>query len=119
MNRNGKQMKLEATHLTEAHRCEIIAKLSKLNVSSKRATFDDANNKNYCVVMLEGVDEVLETMRTEEEPPIGDEIQPIETFAAFESATDFKGFGALHNTVLDIDDQLLCFALQTEVGTDV
>ena len=30
--------------------------------------------------MLESVDEVLETMRIEEEPPINDEIQPIETF---------------------------------------
>ena len=33
-----------------------------------------------------------------------------------ESATDFKGFEALHNTVLDIDDQLLCANVQTEVG---
>ena len=36
MNRNGKQMKQEATHLTGAQRCEIIAKLSKPNVLSKR-----------------------------------------------------------------------------------
>jgi hypothetical protein len=35
MNRNGKQMKLEATRLTEAQRCEIIAKLSKPNAPSK------------------------------------------------------------------------------------
>ena len=44
-----------------------------------------------------------------------------ETFAEFESATDFKGFEALYNVVLDIDDQLLCSDVQTEVGswTDV
>ena len=30
-------MNLEATHLTEAQRCEIIAKLSKPNAPSKRA----------------------------------------------------------------------------------
>ncbi len=66
--------------------------------------------------MLEDVDEVLETMRIEEEPPIDDKIQPIETFVESESATDFKGFEALHNIVLDIDDQLRCSDVQTEVG---
>ena len=65
--------------------------------------------------MLEDVDEVMKTMRIEE-PPINDEIQPIETLVGSESATDFKGFEALHNIVLDIDDQLLCFDVQTKVG---
>ena len=65
--------------------------------------------------MVQDVDEVLETMRFEEEQPIDDEIQPIETFVESESATDFKGFEALHNTVLDID-QLLCTEVQMEVG---
>jgi hypothetical protein len=35
-------------------------------------------------------------------------------FVEFESATDFKGFEALHNIVLDIDNQLLCCDVQTE-----
>ena len=35
---------------------------------------DDTNNKEYCVVMLEGVDEVLGTMQIEEKPPIDDKI---------------------------------------------
>ena len=56
--------------------------------------------------MLGNVDEVLETMRIEEEPPIDDEIQLIEIFAESKSATDFKGFEALNHIVLDID----CFA---------
>ena len=51
---------------------------------------------------------------SEEEPPIDDKIQPIETFAESESATDFKGFEALHNTIPDINDQLLCSDVQTE-----
>ena len=42
------------------------------------------------------------------------EIQLIETLVEFERATDFKGFEALHNTVLDIDDQLLCYDVQME-----
>jgi hypothetical protein len=37
MNHNGKRMKLEATCLTEAQQCEIIAKLSKPNAPSKHA----------------------------------------------------------------------------------
>jgi hypothetical protein len=36
MIHNGKRMKHEATHLGEAQRCEIITKLSKPNVLSKR-----------------------------------------------------------------------------------
>ena len=64
----------------------------------------------------EDVDEVLETMWIKEEPPINDEIQPIKTFGEFESATDFKGFKALHIIILNIKDQLLCFDVQTEAG---
>ena len=55
-------------------------------------------------------------MRIEKEPPIDDNIHPIETFAESESATDFKGFEARHTTVLDIDNQLLCSHVQTEAG---
>ena len=52
---------------------------------------DDADRKEYYFLMLEDVDEVLETKRTKEEPPIDDEIQPIETLVESESATDFRG----------------------------
>ena len=37
-------------------------------------------------------------------------------FVESESATDFKGFEALHKIFLDIDDRLFCFDVQTEVG---
>ena len=47
-------------------------------------------------------------------PPINDKIQPIEMFVESESATTSKTFEALHNIVLDIDDQLLCSDVQTE-----
>ena len=66
--------------------------------------------------MVEDIEEVLETMQIEEEPPIDDEIQPMETFVESESAIDFKGFEALHIIVLDVDDQLLCSDVQMEVG---
>ena len=42
----------------------------------------------------------------EEEPPINDKIQPIETFAEYESATNFKGFEAL----LTLTSTTNCFA---------
>jgi hypothetical protein len=74
-------MKPEATHLIEAQRCEIIKMNGILNI-------DDANNKEYFVVMLEDVNEVLETMGIEEELPIDDKIQPIKTFVDLESATN-------------------------------
>ena len=38
------------------------------------------------------------------------------TLAESESATDFKGFEALHNIVLDIGDQLLYSHVQTKDG---
>ena len=72
--------------------------------------------KKYYVVVLEDVDEVMETMRIEEEPPIDDELEAIETVVASDSATDFKGLGALHNIVLDINDWLLCSDVQMGVG---
>ena len=76
---------------------------------------DATNNEEYCVVMLEDV-EVMKTIGIEEEPPIKDEFQLIETFVVSESAANFKGFEALHNIVLDIDNQLYCSDVQTEVG---
>ena len=101
-------MKPEATRLTEAHRCKIIAKLSKLNAPNKWAL-----GREYGV--SEGaIRKVLETMRIEKGPPIDDEIYPIETFVETESVADLKSFEALHNIVLDIDDQLLCFDVQTK-----
>jgi hypothetical protein len=42
------------------------------------------------------------------------EIHPIEALVEFEIAANFKGFKALHNIVLDINIQLLCFDAQTE-----
>ena len=53
---------------------------------------------------------------SEDELPIDDEIQVIKTVVESESATDFKGFETVHNTILDIDDRLLCSDTQTEVG---
>jgi uncharacterized protein YqgV (UPF0045/DUF77 family) len=66
--------------------------------------------------MLEDIDEVLETMKFEEKPSINGEIQPIETFVGSKSATVFESFEALHNIVLNIDDQLVYSDVLTKVG---
>ena len=44
------------------------------------------------------------------------EIKHVETFVKSKSVTNFKGFEALHNIVLDNDNQLLCFDVQMEAG---
>ena len=57
INHDKKRMKLEATHLAEAQQCEIIAKLSKPNASSKWAL-----GREYEVT--EGaIQKVMETMQ--------------------------------------------------------
>ena len=67
--------------------------------------------------MLEDVDEVMETMQIEQEPPIDDEIQlSRHLMNSSENATKFKRFEALYNTALNINDQLLCSNVQTEAG---
>jgi hypothetical protein len=50
---------------------------------------------------------------SEEELPIDDEIQLIESFVEYPSDADFKGFEDVHNTILDIENQLLCSDVQT------
>jgi hypothetical protein len=80
----------------------------ELKEMSSVLNINGANNEEYCIVMMEDVDEVLETMRIKEEPPSDNKMEPIETFVESENATDSKGFEALHNIVLNIDDQFLC-----------
>lgn len=55
------------------------------------------------------------------QPPIDDEMQPIETVVKSKSATNFNGFKApLHGgTIVDIDDQLLCFDVANGSWTKV
>ena len=70
----------------------------------------------YCVVRSEDVNEFVEMMRIEEEPPIIDEIWPIKTFVEYEIVTDFQSFEILQNIIIDINKQLLCSNGQTKVG---
>ena len=67
MNRNKKQMKFEATCLTEAQRCEIIAKLSKPNAMQVGVGAKYEVSKG-------AIRKVMEMMQIEEEPPVDDKI---------------------------------------------
>ena len=103
-----KHMKHEATRMIEAQQCEIIAKWSKWVFGWRYEVSEGAIRR------------FMETMQIEEEPRIDDGIQHIDTFVKFESPTNFKGFEALHNIVLNIDEvQLLCSDFQMESWTYV
>ena len=97
-------MKPEATRLIEAQRCEIITKLNKPNTPSKRALGGSMKSVKAPAAKFGTIERTY-----------CNEIQLIETFVESDSATSFKGFEALHNNVLDIDNQLLCSNVQTEV----
>jgi hypothetical protein len=73
---------------------------------------DDENNEMFAASVLEDVEEVMETMNISEiaENEDDDEADPLET----ESHTQFEGFEALYEQVLDIEDQLLCHEVQIE-----
>jgi hypothetical protein len=80
-------MKLETTLLTEAQRCEIIAKLSKLSkwaLGREYEVSEGAIQKSYGNDVNLKHDHLSMT-----------KIQPIKTFVESVSATDFKGFEAL------------------------
>ena len=90
---------------TGAVGAHLVANFHQTRRKSICLNIEDAINEEYYVVMLEDVGEVLETMQIEKEPPMDGKIEPIETFAESENATNFKDFEALHVIVLDIDDQ--------------
>ena len=105
MNPNGKQMKPEAARSTNAQWCEIITKLSKPNVSSRWALGQEYEvNEGAIRKVWDNWENILQQR------------EPIEAFAKLKSATYFKDFEALHNIVLDIDNQLHCSDVQTEAG---
>ena len=85
MNRNGKWMKPQATHLTEA----------PIDVEA------------FCKVEHSEPNRASEhRSMTQTTKNIDDEVKPIETFVESKGATDFKGFEAPHNIVLHIKRKL-------------
>jgi hypothetical protein len=73
---------------------------------------DDENNEEFAAIVLEDVEELLETMKIAEKNLDDDNDDDILTFQASNSGLGntvvFKGFKSLYKQVVDIEDQLLC-----------
>ena len=113
MNCDRKRMKLEITRLIEAQQCEIIAKLSKPNAPSKRVAFDDANNEEYCVVMMRTLMKFwkrCELKKNHLSMTKSNLSRHLVNLKVLPTSKALK----LYITVLNIKDQLLCSDVQTE-----
>ena len=84
-------VKLEVSCLTKAQRCEIIPKLTKPNMTSKRKLGQECE-ANEGVIQNSSLSRHLLNLKV----------------------LPFKGFEALHKFVLNINDQLLCSDVQTK-----
>ncbi len=116
--------------LNEHQHCEIISKLSKMNVPTlareynvseganaeleKFVHIDDEDNEKYATVVLEDVEELLETMKIVEMAMDDDDVNTQELNVGLKNEVIFQGFDFLYKQVLDIEDQLLCLEVQTE-----
>jgi len=73
---------------------------------------DDENNEEFTTVVLENVEELLETIKIAEENLDDDNNDDILTSQASNSGLGnivvFKGFESLYKQVVDIEDQLFC-----------
>ncbi len=73
--------------------------------------FDDENSEKFVAVVLEDVEELLETMKIAEENLDDDNDDDILTSQALNlglgNTIVFKGFESLYKQVVDIEDQLL------------
>jgi len=101
---------------------ELAQTIESLNLSinqSKLEEFvhiDDESNEEYAVIVLEDVEELLELMKIKEAwlDEDSDVNQP-EQIVESQDKVEFHGFESLYKQILDIEDQLFCFNVQTEV----
>jgi hypothetical protein len=79
---------------------------------------DDESSEKFAIVVLEDVEELLETMKIVEENLDDDNDDDMLTFQASSSGLGniavFKGFKSLYKQVVDIKDQLLYFEVREE-----
>jgi hypothetical protein len=80
---------------------------------------NDENSEEFIAAVLEGVEELLGTMKIAEENLDDDNDDDIHTSQASGSGLGnilvFKGFESLYKQVVDIEDQLICFEVREEV----
>jgi len=101
---------------------ELAQTIESLNLSinqSKLEEFvhiDDESNEEYAAAVLEDVEELLESMkindaRFDEASNVNQPEQIVES----QDRVEFHGFESLYKQILEIEDQLLCSNVQTEV----
>jgi len=101
---------------------ELAQTIESLNLSinqSKLEEFvhiDDESNEKYATVVLENVKELLESMKINETWLDEDsDVNQLEQIVESQDRVEFHGFESLYKQILDIEDQLLCSNVQTEV----
>ncbi len=76
---------------------------------------DDESNEEYAAVVLEDVEELLESMKINEAGLDEDsDVNQLEQIVESQDRVEFHGFESLYKQILDIDNQLLCSNVQTE-----
>jgi len=105
-------------------RTEVAQAIAALNLSvgqdelEEFVHVDDENNEEFAAVVLEDIEELLETMKIVEENMDNDNDDDILTSQTSDSGLEntivFKRFESLYKQVVDIEDQLLCFEVREE-----
>jgi hypothetical protein len=100
---------------------ELAQTIESLNLSINQSELeefvhiDDESNEEYAVAMLEDVEELLESMKINEAGLDEDnDVNQPEHIVESQDRVEFHGFESLYKQILDIEDQLLCFNVQTE-----
>jgi len=76
---------------------------------------NDESNEEYAAVVLEDVEELLESMKINEAGLDEDiDVNQPEQIVESQDRVEFHGFESLYKQILDIEDQLLCSNVQTE-----
>ena len=101
---------------------EILRHFETLNISMNKDELeqfvhvDDERSEEFAQAILEDVEDVLTNSPVEDMPIHGDNDDECAQSIATISSVDFDGFDQLYNTVLKVEDQLLCTAVQVEAG---
>jgi dihydroorotate dehydrogenase len=101
---------------------ELAQTIETLNLSINQSELeefvhiDDESNEEYAIVVLEDVEELLESMKINEAGLDEDsDVNQPEQIVESQDKVEFHGFESLYKQILDIEDELFCSNVQTEV----
>jgi len=100
---------------------ELAQTIESLNLSINQSELeefvhiDDESNEKYAASVLEDVEELLESMKINEAGLAKDsDVNQPQQIVKSQDRVEFYGFEPLYKQILDIEDQLLYFNVQTE-----